>query len=76
VKAELAACRQEVAKAHREASTDRGEKPPETGSRQVLPSHDSAPKLYATVVSDSTERKHRLLLSRKPINPPILSRGC
>jgi hypothetical protein len=70
VKAELAACRQEVATASTEASTDRGEKPPGIGGRQVLPSHGCAPKLYATVASESTERKHRLSLRSKIKQPP------
>jgi hypothetical protein len=67
VKAELAACRQEVAKASTEASTDRGEKPPGTCGRQVLPSHGCAPKLYSTVASESTLR---LSLRSKTNQPP------
>jgi len=56
-KAELAACRREVAKARTETSTIQ-EEPPGPGSRQVLPSHYCAPKLYSTVVAECTERKH------------------
>ena len=73
VKVELAACRREVAKARAETSTVREEGPPGPNSRQVLPSHDCAPKLYSTVVKESTERKHRLSL-RSKTQSPILSR--
>lgn len=59
MKVELAACRREVAKARAETSTVREEGPPGPDSRQVLPSHDCALKLYSTVVKESTERKHR-----------------
>jgi hypothetical protein len=70
VKAELAACRQEVAMARTETSTDQGEKPPGTGGRQVLPSHGSSLKLYATIVSESTGKKHRLSFRLKTNQPP------
>ena len=70
VKAELAACRQVVEKARTETSTVRAEEPPGPGTRQVLPSRGSAPKLYSTVVSESTERKHRLSLRSKTNQPP------
>ena len=70
VKAEIAACRREVAKAHTETSNVR-EEPPGHGSRQVLPSHDCAPKLYSTI----EHRKKAVYRSgRKPTNTPILSR--
>jgi regulator of replication initiation timing len=73
LKAELAACRQEVAKASTETSTAREEQPPGPDSRQVLPSSICAPKLFSTVVRGSIERKHRLSL-RSKTNPPILLR--
>jgi len=72
VKAELAACRQVVEKARTETSTSRAEEPPGPGKRQVLPSRGSAPKLYSTVVSESTERKHRLSQRSKTNQPPEL----
>jgi hypothetical protein len=69
MKVELAACRREVAKAYAKTSTIREEGQPGPNSRQVLPSHDCAPKLYSTAVKESTERKHRLSL-RSKTNPP------
>ena len=69
MKVELAACRREVAKEQAEKSTVREVEPPGLVSRQVLPSHDRAPKLYSTAVKEGTERKHRLSL-RSKTNPP------
>ena len=70
---ELAACRGEVAKEHAEKYTVWEAEPPGPVSRQVLPSHDRAPKLYSTAVKEGTERKHRLSLRSKTNHPPILS---
>ena len=70
VKAELAACRREVAKARTETSTVRKEEPPGPGSRHVLLSYDGPPKLYSTVVTESTDYRS----VRKPTILPILSR--
>ena len=44
--------------------------PPGRFSRQVLPSHDRAPKLYSTAVKQRTERKHKLSLRSKTNQPP------
>jgi hypothetical protein len=70
VKVELAACRQEAAKAHAETSTVRVEEQPGPDSRQVLPPHDQAPKLYSRIVQESTGKKHRLSLRSKTNQPP------
>ena len=70
VKLELTARRQEIAKEQAETSTGREVEPPRPVSRQVLPSHDRAPKLYSTVVKQSTEKKHRLTLRSKTNQPP------
>jgi hypothetical protein len=70
VKAELAACRQGVAKARTETSTAQEEEPPGCGGRQVLPSHARNPKLYSEVLTKSTDRKHRLSLRSKTNQPP------
>jgi len=69
VKVELAACRREVAKAHAGTSTVRVQEPPGPDSRQVLPPHDRAPKLYSRIVKESTEKKHRLSLRSKTNQP-------
>jgi chromosome segregation ATPase len=62
VKVELAACRREAAKVHTEISTVQVEEPPGPDSRQVLPPHDRALKLYTRIVQESTGKKHRLSL--------------
>ena len=74
MKVELAACRREVVKEQTEKSIVREMEPPGPFSRQVLPSHDTVPKLYSTVVKQSTEIKHRLSLRSKTNQQPILSR--
>ena len=74
VKVELAACGRRVAKEQAEKSTVREVVPPGPVSRQVLPSHDRAQKLYSTVVIKDTEVNHRLSLRSKNQPPPILSR--